>query len=124
MRVGDIMERLTKRKQNREPYIDCNKMCADWHKCDRYKCRQIEIVDKLAEYEDLEEQDLLLKLPCKVGDEVWRILTQHDNYDDSPYKIVTRTTFRLDMLDCIGKTVFLTKAEAETALEERCGVVK
>ena len=26
-----------------------------------------DIVDKLADYEDLEEQELLLKLPCKVG---------------------------------------------------------
>ena len=28
---------------------------------------------KLKEYEDLEEQGLLLKLQCKVGDEVYRI---------------------------------------------------
>ena len=28
---------------------------------------------KLKEYEDLEEQGLLLKLPCKVGDTVYRI---------------------------------------------------
>ena len=67
---------------------------------------------------EAEKQGKLLKLPCKVGEEVWRISTQHDNYDDSSYKIVTRTTFRLDMLNCINKTVFLTKAEAEKALEE------
>jgi hypothetical protein len=53
-----------------------------------------------------------------VGGEVWRIYTQHDNYDESPYKIVSRTLFRLDMLDCIGKTVFHTKEEAEKALAE------
>ena len=29
--------------------------------------------DKLAEYEDLEEQGLLLRLPCKVGDTVYCI---------------------------------------------------
>lgn len=28
-------------------------------------------IDKLAHYEDLEEQGLLLKLPCKVGDECY-----------------------------------------------------
>lgn len=32
-------------------------------------------VDKLAQYEELEEQGLLLKLPCKVGDIVYRIDT-------------------------------------------------
>ena len=67
---------------------------------------------------DAEEQGLLLKLPCKVGDEVWRVYMQHDHYDDTPYEIVTSTLFRLDMLDCIGKTVFLTKKEAEKALAE------
>ena len=29
------------------------------------------ILEKLAEYEDLEEQGRLIKLPCKVGDTVW-----------------------------------------------------
>lgn len=32
-----------------------------------------EAVDKLAEYEDMEDQGKLLKLPCKVGDTVWYI---------------------------------------------------
>lgn len=29
------------------------------------------ILKKLADYEDLEEQGMLIKLPCKVGDTVW-----------------------------------------------------
>lgn len=28
-------------------------------------------MNALAEYEDLEEQGLLVRLPCKVGDMVW-----------------------------------------------------
>ena len=32
-----------------------------------------DIILKLAEYEDLEEQGLLIKLPCKVGDKVYTI---------------------------------------------------
>ena len=35
----------------------------------------IDSANKLAEYEDLEEQSLLLRLPCKVGDTVY-IITQ------------------------------------------------
>lgn len=31
------------------------------------------LFEKLAEYEDLEEQGKLLKLPCAVGDTVWDI---------------------------------------------------
>lgn len=30
-----------------------------------------EVLEKLATYEDLEEQGLLLRLPCKVGDKVY-----------------------------------------------------
>ena len=29
------------------------------------------VLKKLADYEDLEEQGLLVKLPCKVGDIIW-----------------------------------------------------
>ncbi len=47
-------------------------------------------IDKLAEYEDLEEQNRLLKLPCKAGQ-----------------KAVCEW----------GKTVFLTREEAEAALK-------
>lgn len=35
-------------------------------------------IQKLCDYEDLEEQGLLLKLPCKVGDIVWCI--EDDGY--------------------------------------------
>lgn len=38
-------------------------------------------LNKLAEYEDLEEQGLLLRLPCKVGDRYYRIRkTCSDNW--------------------------------------------
>lgn len=32
------------------------------------------LAEKLCEYEDLEEQGNLLRLPCKVGDTVWQIM--------------------------------------------------
>ena len=67
---------------------------------------------KLKEYEDLEEQGLLLRLPCPIGSEVWRIVNQRDNFTDQTYKIALRTTFRVDMLNQIGKTVFLSYEEA------------
>lgn len=34
-----------------------------------------DVLTKLADYEDLEEQGRLLKLPCKVGNTVWVIAT-------------------------------------------------
>lgn len=80
-----------------------------------------EIIEKLAEYEDLEEQGKLLKLPCAVGREVYGIINQTSNYDGTPYRIVTVSNFRLDMLNKIDKTVFLTRQEAEDKLEEMEG---
>ena len=40
------------------------------------KCAIQKAFDKLAEYEDLEEQGLLLKLPCKIGDAVYVVGTR------------------------------------------------
>ena len=49
-----------------------------------------DIVNKLAHYEDLEEQGLLLKLPCKVGDTVWVLVEElEEMYEpDSKYHVV------------------------------------
>ena len=78
----------------------------------------ISVQEKLREYEDLDEQGLLLRLPCKIGDIVYMIINQRDNYDDTIYQIVSATMFELSMIDNIGKTVFLTQAEAEQKLKE------
>ena len=73
---------------------------------------------KLAELEDLEEQGRLIELPCKVGDTVWKISTEQDNYDEPPYKIVAPIIFRIDCLNAMGKNIFPTKEEAEATLIE------
>ena len=95
-----------------------------------------EMAEKLAEYEDLEEQELLLKLPCKVGDTVWEV--QKIRKRIQQYEIISVNQGRMGYLyfnwelkdgyGCygnlkgfgtsdIGKTVFLTKEEAEQELE-------
>ena len=68
---------------------------------------------KLKDYEDLEEQGLLLKLPCKVGDTVYLI--------KSDGKVVPRTAdmqFLGVLWDDYGKEWFLTQEEAEAKLKE------
>ena len=116
------MERLT------DNYDYCFLTCYEHEgdlcgeECPWYKnCHERLIFERLKHYEDLEEQGRLIELPCKVGDIVWRIATQHNNYDDSPYKIVMQSSFRLDYLNEMGKTVFLTKEEAEAKLKELKG---
>lgn len=82
-----------------------------------------EALNKLSHYEDLEEQGRLIELPCKVGDTVWQIRGVEWKGYDWKYPVydnarATETKFNLEMLPRIGKTVFLTKEEAEAKLKE------
>ena len=99
------------------------------------------IIERLAEYEDAEEQGLLLRLPCKVGSTLYRVYkkptkcTAYGEYKDDyacqgcekecdssyvwaiyKYKADIKTIVCLS--DEIGKTVFLTQTEAEQKLKE------
>ena len=96
------------------------------------------IIERLAEYEDLEEQGLLLRLPCKVGDTIYRVNTGAKEpvikmrVLQVHYKQLhkDRIIIRIDaindndmgescyLLEDFGKTVFLTQAEAEQKLNE------
>lgn len=80
------------------------------------------IYKKLSAYEDAEEQRRLVILPCKVGDTVYRIVRHR--VDVSGYRmewewetVVEAVPFRIGMVDAIGKTVFLSREEAEAALK-------
>ena len=78
-------------------------------------------ITKLAEYEDLEEQGKLLKLPCAVGDTVYAIEVDEENftYFHCPRKI-SEYKFNLQMMALLGmfrKYIFLTREEAEAALK-------
>lgn len=86
----------------------------------------------LKEYEDLEEQGLLLKLPCKVGDTVY-VKMQSGKYAEADVRDFTHfwtcgfcivvTSDKFDKQNIpfteFGKTVFLTQAEAEAEEELR-----
>lgn len=112
------MERLTKRDENGIPHMDCNQMCADWYKCNPDKCQGGRAIEKLAEYEDAEEQGLLLRLPCKVGAQVWKIKECSGGGRIPNWHEIYNVNFALELLSDFGKTVFLTKEEAEQALAE------
>ena len=101
---------------------------------------ELEIGYKLAEYEDLEEKGLLLKLPCKMGDYMYDISLESNtitpvrineiiiytlNNDTYSYQYNccsfdahgdVYAEYEVDAND-IGKTVFLTKEEAEQELK-------
>lgn len=106
--------------------------------CDEGYCA----MEKLADYEDDEEQGLLLRLPCKVGDVVYRINIGAMEpviplrVVEYRFKIVgncirEKICCSDDFLckqpsiiyyaEDIGNKVFLTKSEAETKLKELKG---
>ena len=80
-------------------------------------------IDELAAYEDAEEHGLLVRLPCKVGDTVYRVALLR--VDVCGYRMeleceatVEAVPFQIGMVDAIGKTVYLTREEAEAVLSE------
>lgn len=83
-----------------------------------------DVIDKLVEYEDLEEQGKLLRLPCAVGDTVYEVsdgdIRKHKVFciyldEDNVPKL--DLGWHCTILDNFGKTVFLTREAAETALK-------
>lgn len=94
-------------------------------------------MEKLADYEDLEEQGVLVILPCKVGDTVYAIGFNNNKpiiYESVVLSIlITEKEIAFNVkVDEFGinsklkqsmfdKTVFLTKSEAEAKLKELRG---
>ena len=111
-----------------EEKIDCTQ-CGEEH-------RQLaEWLKELQKYKDLEEQGRLIELPCAVGDTVW-VVTRVFNGKEivnsigsrkidgfignrfNPSFMISKEPYRLNFVPSeFGKTVFLTKEEAEAALK-------
>lgn len=64
------MERLTQ-KSDKMIWLKDQGLKIEPCEMNSHHCRMI--LEKLADYEDLEEQGLLVRLPCKVGDILFRI---------------------------------------------------
>ena len=96
---------------------------------------------KLCEYEDAEEQGLLLRLPCKIGDTIWDndygkpcayaitgfSFGAGEDYIDEPVSLKEVVCYYSNYsgsitgsfaVSEIGKTVFLTRKESEQKLKE------
>ena len=148
------MERLTERYKDSIANIvlirECgDKLCKDICddiECNCSKCELEKVLEKLATYEDLEEQGLLVRLPCKVGDDVYiipspsvyglniingyenlnRVYHQHIGsitFADSHWYATSREEYKVyneKVLNDIafGITWFTDREEAEKKLEE------
>lgn len=89
------------------------------------------VAKKLKEYEDMEEQDRLLKLPCKVGEIVYYINPNKNTINELvvySFDIRPLQHFACDYMGArlnfnqFGKTVFLTKEEAKAAMNKLKGI--
>lgn len=79
----------------------------------------------LDEYKVLEEQGLLLRLPVAEGAKVFIIVESYiwgELGDDvEPWYTILETKFDRSDIEDFGKTIFLTREEAEAALEKMKG---
>ena len=98
---------------------------------EKYNCKDKQIYDNLKEYEDLEEQGLLVKLPCKLGDDLYWIdaeemrVEKHENgikgilLKEDGFYVVTSITADLLDIDKIGsRWALLSVEQAEQKLKE------
>ena len=90
------------------PYYNANLECANQYE-------QISMwLKELKSYKEAEEQGLLVRLPCKVGIEVYYIL----GIPNKTPCTIDKCVFKLSDVHKIGESLFLTREEAEKKLEE------
>ena len=77
-RKGARMERLTERKRNFNGTAISKKSMIDREGYPTVSDYASKVLTKLADYEDAEEQGLLLRLPCKVGTIIYKIENNTD----------------------------------------------
>lgn len=130
-----------------DPLTDINALIAVFY---RNMWAMAELREKLKRYEDAEEQGLLLRLTCKVGDTVYVVTSPFNVFDDieydenmkdevyeayvssvsfyesgEQYRIYSKVTNHFIgayFRECdFGKTVFFTQEEAKAKLAEMEG---
>lgn len=83
-------------------------------KCAEEHMQLVKWLEELKSYKEAEEQGLLVRLPCKVGTEVYYIL----GIPNKTPCTIDKCVFGLSDIDKIGKSLFLTREAAEKKLEE------
>lgn len=125
---GAVMERLTNRDYGENSCAVYTSYCDACHNSDCH-CGLVEdMIEKLADYEDLEEQGKLIKIPleayCIVDFKVRKGFVLEETYhmDRKPLLVVRYDDNSLTShCGYLGISVFLTKSEAEAKLKELRG---
>lgn len=124
MERGIDMERLRFERCKK-----CGRWNGKWSHCMEICLTPYYALDEFNRYKELEEQGLLLKLPCKVGDTIYSV-----EFRDSAEIILEKVdSFKITGNDIwvfgkydkfirrLGGSVFATKEEAEAKLKEMEG---
>lgn len=90
-----------------------------------------ELLTRLAELEDKIENGTLVEPPCKVGDTIYEVFKNHKQPFIQQTKVekiiitekglklkLARNSFYETAISSLGKTLFLTEAEAQKTLKE------
>lgn len=146
------MERLTKRIEDENTLLTevgdtaCKCFCDNYTLSGCWECPVGKAIEKLADYEDAEEEGLLVRLPVKIGNDIYKIPSKENYnlnvlngykannrvYHQKVYNIVfsqngwfvqcDKDSIHAPNVICVdveyGKTWFLTREEAEKKLEE------
>ena len=114
-------ERITDKEHRYKKCAGCTYKKCEY--CDDKPDYEREGYNRLAELEDKIEQGTLIELPCKVGDKIY----QTDGFRIYESMIVEITFYKQKMIfvtenvafdeRAIGKSIFLTREEAERALK-------
>ena len=123
------MARLTKWEDgsityNEKRELECGEYC-DSCSQGAGNCKTVEnMIKKLATYEDLEEQGLLVRMPCPIGTTVWDICgmdIRENVVSGFEYDKGGKWFLWANEDECLGELnvlVFLNREEAENKLEE------
>lgn len=82
---------------------------------------QLTLLKHIRKLAEADKDGRVLILPCKLGTKVYRIRYEIADYPDDPEPEIATTWFTPEYREDIGKTVFLTREEAEKALAEMEG---
>ena len=103
------MERLTERERN----VDGTGIAKEEITDGLLKPFADKILTKLADYENLEEQGLLVRLPCKVGEEVLKELS----YGDTAYGGNRTYEVRMEAIKALKKQIPMKPNNVKTIFD-------
>lgn len=85
-------------------------------------CSQYKVWERLKDYEDMDEQGLLLRLPCKVGSRIYQVIQDYTAPDRKAF--IEEDVFHLGLLTDSGElpancyTTYKAAKRAQEAVNE------